>query len=52
MKSEFVGQAHYRSEIDGLGALAILYIIFYHLGSKAFSGGFVGFDIFLPFVEF
>jgi len=36
----------YRSEIDGLRALAILPVIFFHAGFGFFSGGFVGVDIF------
>ena len=36
----------YRSEIDGLRALAILPVIFFHAGFGIFSGGFVGVDIF------
>lgn len=36
----------YRKEIDGLRALAIVPVILFHSGSKTFSGGFVGVDIF------
>ena len=36
----------YRAEIDGLRALAVLPVIFFHAGFKQFSGGFVGVDIF------
>jgi peptidoglycan/LPS O-acetylase OafA/YrhL len=36
----------YRPEIDGLRALAVMPVIFYHAGFEAFSGGFVGVDIF------
>ena len=36
----------YRAEIDGLRAIAVLPVIFFHAGFELFSGGFVGVDIF------
>jgi len=36
----------YRSEIDGLRALAVLPVIFFHAGFASFSGGYVGVDVF------
>jgi peptidoglycan/LPS O-acetylase OafA/YrhL len=41
----------YRPELDGLRAIAVLGVFFYHadlsiLGSKPFKGGFIGVDIF------
>lgn len=36
----------YRSEIDGLRALAIVPVILFHAGFQAFGGGFVGVDVF------
>ena len=42
MKSE----ASYRSDIDGLGALAVLSVILFHLHVRGFQGGFVGVDTF------
>jgi len=36
----------YRREIDGLRALAVLPVIFFHAGFSMFSGGFVGVDVF------
>ena len=37
---------NYRREIDGLRALAVIPVIFFHAGFELFSGGFVGVDIF------
>lgn len=36
----------YRSEIDGLRAVAVIPVILFHAGFSTFSGGFVGVDIF------
>ena len=36
----------YRKEIDGLRALAVLPVIFFHAGFDVFGGGFVGVDVF------
>ena len=36
----------YRREIDGLRAVAVLPVIFFHAGLSVFSGGYVGVDIF------
>lgn len=38
---------NYRSEIDGLRAIAILSVLLFHSGFKIFSGGYLGVDIFL-----
>lgn len=36
----------YRPEVDGLRAVAVLPVILFHAGFSAFSGGFVGVDVF------
>lgn len=36
----------YRKEIDGLRALAVIPVIFYHAGFTLFSGGYIGVDVF------
>ena len=36
----------YRAEIDGLRALAVFPVIFFHAGFELFNGGFVGVDVF------
>src|ERR1700721_723926 len=39
-------RAPYRSEIDGLRALAVVPVVLYHAGFAIFGGGFVGVDVF------
>jgi len=36
----------YRPDIDGLRAVAVLAVVFWHYGVPGFSGGFVGVDVF------
>jgi len=36
----------YRAEIDGIRAVAVLIVVFFHLKVTSFSGGFIGVDIF------
>ncbi len=37
---------NYRREIDGLRAIALFPVIFFHAGFDWFQGGFVGVDVF------
>lgn len=37
---------HYRAEIDGLRALAVIPVILFHAGFSLFGGGFIGVDVF------
>ena len=38
--------SHYRADIDGLRAVAVLLVFAYHLGTARVKGGFVGVDVF------
>jgi peptidoglycan/LPS O-acetylase OafA/YrhL len=44
--SDFSEPAAYRADLDGLRALAVLSVVFFHFRFPGFSGGFVGVDIF------
>jgi peptidoglycan/LPS O-acetylase OafA/YrhL len=37
----------YRGDIDGLRAVAVLPVVFFHAGFNIFSGGYLGVDVFL-----
>ena len=37
---------NYRTEIDGLRAIAVIPVLFFHAGFELFGGGFVGVDVF------
>ena len=39
-------QFNYRKEIDGLRAIAVIPVLFFHAGFELFGGGFVGVDVF------
>ncbi|MBO9407030.1 acyltransferase [Shimia sp. R9_1] len=45
-RAEALGGPYHRREIDGLRAIAVLAVVFYHFGVPGFGGGFVGVDIF------
>ncbi|MBY2932515.1 acyltransferase family protein [Rhizobium leguminosarum] len=38
--------AHFRQDINGLRALAVVAVVLFHFGVPGFSGGFVGVDVF------
>lgn len=38
--------SNYRAEVDGLRAIAVIPVIFFHAGFEWFSGGFIGVDVF------
>src|ERR1700733_9907971 len=46
MKVRNAPELSYRPDVDGLRAVAILAVVFYHYGFWQLSGGFIGVDVF------
>lgn len=46
LQSERKSKIKYRADIDGLRAVAVLGVLAFHVGSRHFTGGFVGVDVF------
>ena len=40
------GDSHYRPQLDGMRAVAVYLVVAFHAGISAFSGGFIGVDVF------
>src|SRR6266542_532163 len=43
---------NYRADLDGLRAIAVLAVVFMHIGFSIFSGGYIGVDIFFVISDF
>lgn len=41
----------YRSDIDGLRAIAVLSVVIFHAFPQVLQGGFTGVDVFLLFLD-
>lgn len=41
-----IARPHFRTDVEGLRALAVLLVVAFHVGVPGFSGGFVGVDVF------
>src|SRR5688572_23412351 len=52
MNAEHLQRLGYRPDVDGLRAIAVLSILFFHLHRPMLPGGFVGVDIFFTISGF
>lgn len=44
-------ELQYRKDIDGIRAVAVLSVMFFHAFPKLIPGGFIGVDVFLLFLD-
>ena len=45
-KADNLVRSHFRSDINGLRAWAVIIVVLYHFGIPGFQGGFIGVDVF------
>lgn len=46
LRNNIINKEYYRADIDGLRAVAVISVLLFHLEFEAFSGGYVGVDVF------
>ena len=44
-KKDEKDRAEFRKDLQGLRAIAVLFVLFFHAGAPGFNGGFIGVDI-------